>query len=82
MRCYLYDRDGVKRLLSFDATPICGVDFCDNCGDCLDCEAEGCPDDVACSWVVYLENAEDFLRQHRALPTRTINLIREAIKAN
>jgi len=83
MRCHLYAEDDVKPLIGFEATPICGVDFCDTCGDCLDCqEGDGCVDDKSCLWVLYADNTEDFIRQHDELSARTINLIREAVRAN
>lgn len=31
----------VLRLRQFEGTPVCGRDFCDECGDCLACN----PDD-------------------------------------
>ena len=82
VRCYLYPEDDAKSLVGFEAVPICGVDFCDTCGDCLDCQEGECVDGNGCLWVIYLDDAEEFIRQHDKLSTRTINLIREAIKAN
>lgn len=39
MICYLTDLDGTR--LSVNATPECGEDFCERCGDCLRCFAGG-----------------------------------------
>jgi hypothetical protein len=41
--------DKIKRAI--DKTPACGKDFCDTCGDCLNCYAgDGCV--VGDQWVV------------------------------
>lgn len=82
MRCYLYADDGVKPFVGFEAAPICGVDFCDTCGDCLDCQEGECADGKSCLWVVYADDAEEFVRQHDKLLARTVHLIREAVRAN
>jgi hypothetical protein len=37
MKRYTYESDGIMILEEEDANPVCGVDFCDNCGDCLAC---------------------------------------------
>ena len=44
-----------------DAVPVCGVDFCDTCGDCLRCSEEdpcyGQPDpEMSHFWVEYKED--------------------------
>lgn len=31
--------------------PVCGQDFCDRCGDCLDCYSDYC--ELGCRWVLY-----------------------------
>jgi len=37
--------------------PVCGEDFCDQCGDCLHCEADSeCPHGQH-TWVIYLDAA-------------------------
>jgi len=42
------------------ATPICGEDFCDSCGDCLACYGgDWCPEGGH-TWVVYAEDATAF----------------------
>ena len=50
----VWSDDNCSRVV--DATPKCGVDFCDACGDCLACEWEdpcwGNSGDSH-SWVVY-----------------------------
>jgi hypothetical protein len=60
--------------LKVTATPICGEDFCDACGDCLHCY-----DDDPCyghgtggehTWVVYAEDGPEWRQHHpeRDLP--------------
>ena len=34
---HIYDKDGLTLLRKEEDTPVCGVDFCDTCGDCLAC---------------------------------------------
>lgn len=34
--------------------PVCGEDFCDECGDCLKCYGDVCSD--GCRWVIYLHD--------------------------
>ncbi len=37
--------------------PVCGVDFCDTCGDCLVCSWEdSCISSDEHVWVIYREN--------------------------
>ena len=51
-----------KRVL--EAEPLCGVDFCDYCGDCLSCYmSDPCPDG-AHLWVVYEDQEAEFLQRH------------------
>jgi hypothetical protein len=42
-----------------DDRPVCGLDFCDSCGDCLSCY--DCP---CSSWVVYADGLAGFLEEH------------------
>lgn len=44
-----------------DVDPICGVDFCDECGCCLDCfnECPCCPQAV-----VYADRLEEWMDRH------------------
>ena len=37
MRKYIFDAHGGDLLDTVEATPVCGEDFCDACGDCLHC---------------------------------------------
>ncbi len=80
--CHLYDQKGCKRLFSFDAEPICEVDYCDQCGDCLVCHIE---DDCTKSfgrghfWVLYVDDVEKFLESH-AVPEEIANRIRQIVK--
>lgn len=40
---YVYNSDGLILLHTEEATPICGEDYCEMCGDCLVCAiAEPC----------------------------------------
>lgn len=63
MKAEITDRPGGALDVEVEATPICGTDFCDRCGDCLACYAEfGCyggragePDPSGCRWVVYAD---------------------------
>ncbi len=50
----VYDQNGEHLLRTEDATPECGVDFCDKCGDCLDCYvSDPCYDERIHVWVEY-----------------------------
>lgn len=40
MRCYFYLENTFTLIGYMDASPICGEDFCDACGDCLSCYGE------------------------------------------
>jgi hypothetical protein len=42
MKCTVVNRGGGLPNVEVDATPFCGVDFCDECGDCLACYGDGC----------------------------------------
>lgn len=37
---HIYDFTGARLLRTEEATPRCGRDFCDSCGDCLACEGD------------------------------------------
>jgi len=53
----IYNEEGTKYIRGEQATPVCGVDFCDNCGDCLACYGEfECHDASSHQWVQYGEN--------------------------
>ncbi len=39
MKRYVADKQG-KVIDTEEATPVCGEDFCDDCGDCLVCYCE------------------------------------------
>lgn len=46
------------------AQPICGEDFCDQCGDCLSCYWEdSCPGGDH-RWVIYHDQAEQWRARH------------------
>jgi hypothetical protein len=48
-----------------DATPVCGEDFCDHCGDCLHCYGgDACRDELGHGWCVYAENVEEWRAKH------------------
>lgn len=54
MQKLIYDMTGRHLIRSEQGVPVCGEDFCDSCGDCLDCYG----DDVSyCShsWIEYIE---------------------------
>jgi len=64
MRCEVWDdtdRDYKKWsvVAVLDLEPECGEDFCESCGDCLDCYG----DCECCNWVMYVTQmkAEDFM---------------------
>ena len=53
MKCYLYDKNGIKILKIEDKIPECG-DYCDTCGDCLKCFSDDtCPSEIGHFWVEY-----------------------------
>lgn len=56
--------DGTE--IDYDAEPRCGADFCDTCGDCLDCYSDDpCgPSEGYHAWVVYADQAADFYAKH------------------
>lgn len=52
MRREVYDdKDCLNLLRIEEATPVCGEDFCDSCGDCLHCEEAN--DFCSHRWVIY-----------------------------
>lgn len=52
MICHIEGSDGEDRVE--DRVPVCGEDFCDQCGDCLACYLEDpCPGGGAHMWVIY-----------------------------
>ena len=56
MKKHIYNSGGDKLLKVIDDKPKCGIDFCDECGDCLHCYGgEQCPysDDGYHFWVEY-----------------------------
>lgn len=80
--CNLYDHSGCVRLFSFDAEPVCAVDYCDRCGDCLVCDIEdGCngEDGREHFWVVYARDVAEFLGSHE-LPEEVADRIRVLVK--
>ena len=59
-RC-VYDAKGIHLLRTEEAEPECGVDFCDSCGDCLECYGGdwcGHNREEGHRWVVYEETPE------------------------
>lgn len=63
----IYSYNGIEFIESVEAEPICGVDFCDSCGDCLSCYG-GDPccknEDRNHRWIEYQDAA-----QHGVQPT-------------
>ncbi len=82
MLCEFFDRKGCKKLFSFEAAPVCAVDYCDACGDCLHCDREdGChgKDQVQHTWVVYAEDVVEFLKTHE-LPHGLVSRIQQIVE--
>lgn len=80
--CHIYGSKCGKRVFSFDAEPVCAVDYCNRCGDCLVCDIEDdCngEDGRGHVWVVFSEEADAFLKTHE-LPEEIANRIREIVK--
>lgn len=52
---YVYNMNDLDTLLRVEeATPECGEDFCDRCGDCLDCYgSDPCANGGEHFWVEY-----------------------------
>lgn len=62
MIVYIYTSDGSSLLRTEDREPMCGVDFCDRCGDCLECfgyDACGDTGRDAHLWVMYEDELDD-----------------------
>jgi len=56
----IWNEEGTQFIRSEEAIPICGVDFCDTCGDCLACFADSmCFEGGSHRWVQYGENEEE-----------------------
>lgn len=58
MTRHVYDESGTTLIRIGEAEPVCGEDFCDKCGDCLDCYgSDPCPcgSTTAHLWVQYGE---------------------------
>lgn len=65
MKKRIYDNWNSPKLLKIvDANPVCGVDFCDECGDCLACYADNpCyPSGGKHTWVTYRPEEEEWVR--------------------
>ena len=60
MRCRIYDDKTLQFIREEEREPQCGEDFCDSCGDCLDCYGDDlCPgtEDGEHRWVIYEQEA-------------------------
>lgn len=56
MIAHVVDRPNGAPNLKVNATPVCGKDMCDSCGDCLACYAsDPCPDATHHRWIVYAD---------------------------
>lgn len=55
MLAEIYDNDGRIKLSEEDREPVCGEDFCDDCGDCLHCYGgDDCyPHGGQHRWIIY-----------------------------
>ncbi len=64
MKRYVYS-EGLGHLIRIEeAVPVCGVDFCDTCGDCLVCYGEDpCHFGGEHQWVVYEEPIDGLKRE-------------------
>lgn len=58
MNCWLIVENGKSRTLK-GLEPICGEDFCEDCGDCLACYNWGCITGDGCRWVIEAEKKAD-----------------------
>jgi len=60
MACYIYNHSGQTLIRKEERTPVHLQDFCDRCGDCLDCYGgDGCVDGhKEHYWVIYGEPGE------------------------
>lgn len=66
MSASLYNGTGNDYLGTINnVSPICGVDFCDSCGDCLACyDSDPCPTRDNHQWVVYEDELTQFIDRH------------------
>lgn len=59
MKRHIYASNGIDLLRTVDAEPVHGEDYCDECGDCLDCNS-GDPCVVGSDdqhfWVEYIDD--------------------------
>ena len=59
MRKLIYDFYGEKLLREEIADPVHGKDFCDRCGDCLDCYGDDpCSDGGDHVWIEYEDSTD------------------------
>ena len=64
----IWSEDGLRFIRVVEATPVCGKDCCDECGDCLACHWEDeCPytPDGKHRWVQYGEEEAGGTVHHR-----------------
>ena len=61
----VYSSDGRTRLEWIDAKPVCGRDFCDNCGDCIYCYSDDCCG--AGTWILYEGSDDDLIAELKRL---------------
>ena len=62
MQKHIYDRHGMTLLRVEEAEPVCGRDFCDECGACLVCHAEDeCSFGGEHVWVEYKGEIEEYI---------------------
>jgi hypothetical protein len=52
MICSIEQKDGTYKVVEA-GSPVCGKDFCDQCGDCLACYYSDDACNGGCSWVLY-----------------------------
>ena len=80
--CHLYHLEAGRRVFSFEAAPVRGVDICNRCGACLVRSIENGrngEDGREHSWIVFSDEVNDFLKNHD-LPVETADRIREIVK--
>ncbi|KKM20120.1 hypothetical protein LCGC14_1648710 [marine sediment metagenome] len=81
MTCYLFDSQGVRKLLTFEAQPVCSVDYCDVCGDCLICYGvDDCYYGGSHLWVLHAGgfDVEGFIMAH-AIPEEMAEKLLEVL---
>jgi len=67
----VYSYDGKKRVEYIEAEPVCGRDFCDNCGDCIYCYGDDCNTNDYCggwSWILYEGSDDELIAELKAIP--------------